>query len=467
MAGDSVVGNAIRERLEEVPSALWDKAKFLEYMKKRNPGEVEFHQAVEEVINAISDFLQENPEYTKNKLLERLIEPERAISFRVVITNDKGETEVYRGYRVQMNSALGPYKGGLRFHPSVNYSIIKFLAFEQIFKNALTGLPLGAGKGGANFDPKIHSEREIMLFCQAFMNELYRHIDAVTDVPAGDMGVGTREIGYLFGQYRKIANKYVGVLTGKGIEWGGSHIRKEATGYGLLYFVEAMLNHIGDTVQGKKVIISGAGNVAIYAAEKAMEMGAKVIAMSDTSGYFIDEKGLNEKKLESIKEIKEVKRGQLIDFAKQFGIPFFENGRIWEVPCHIALPCATQNELNEDDAKKLIKNGCIVVAEGANMPSTPQAVKLFLQNRILYGPGKAANAGGVAVSGLEMSQNAYWRYWTRKKVDLMLKQIMLNIHRKCVQYGQDKKDGYVDYYKGANIAGFVRVAKAMMDQGLI
>ncbi len=452
------------EAIESYP-AVFDKEKFLKYLKERNPNEPEFHQAVEEFIEGIYDFIMEHPEYIKDRLLERLIEPERAISFRVVLTNDKGDVEVYRGYRIQMNSVLGPYKGGLRFHPSVNYSVIKFLAFEQIFKNALTGLPLGAAKGGANFDPKTHSEREVMLFCQAFMNELYRHIGHVTDVPAGDMGVGIREIGYLFGQYRKIANMFVGVMTGKGLEWGGSQIRKEATGYGLMYFVEEMLKNVKDSIKGKRVVVSGAGNVAIYAVEKAMEMGAKVVAVSDTSGYLYVEGGISPELFRKIQEAKEVKRLQLADLVEKEKIPFFEKRKVWEVVCDIALPCATQNELDENDARILIKNGCRLVAEGANMPCTPGAVHLFLNSGVLYGPGKAANAGGVAVSGLEMSQNAYWRYWTRKRVDTLLHQIMINIHKRCVEYGKEKDR--INYFKGANIAGFVRVAKAMLQQGLI
>ena len=436
-----------------------------EKLLKRNPHEPEFLQAVDEVLDSLKLVESKHPEYLKDNLLERIVEPERVIMFRVPWVDDEGNVQVNRGYRVQFNSALGPYKGGLRFHPSVNLSIIKFLGFEQVFKNSLTTLPLGGGKGGSDFDPKGKSDGEVMRFCQSFMNELYRHIGADTDVPAGDIGVGAREVGYLFGQYKKIANQFTGVLTGKGLTWGGSLTRTEATGYGLCYFTEAMLKDHGNSFEGKTVVISGSGNVAIYAAEKAMQLGAKVVALSDSSGYIYDAQGID---LDLVKEIKEVKRGRIKEYCETRTNAEYHEGSsgIWTIPCDIALPCATQNELDENSAKTLVANGCIAVAEGANMPTTPEAIHVLQQNHVLYAPGKASNAGGVACSGLEMSQNSQRLSWSFEEVDSKLKGIMENIYatvsKTAKEYGVE--DNFV---VGANIAGFEKVAKAMQAQGIV
>jgi glutamate dehydrogenase (NADP+) len=437
---------------------------FIKEVAAKNVGETEFLQAVEEVAEAIIPFMQENPKYNNKMLLERMVEPERAITFRVSWLDDDGNIQVNRGYRIQFNSAIGPYKGGLRFHPSVNLSILKFLGFEQVFKNSLTTLPMGGGKGGSDFNPKGKSENEVMKFCQSFMTELCRHIGPNTDVPAGDIGVGHREIGYMFGQYKRIKNEFAGVLTGKGMSWGGSLIRPEATGYGNVYFAQNMLAVKGDSFKGKTVAISGAGNVAQYACEKATELGAKVVTLSDSSGFIYDENGIDAEKLAFVMELKNVKRGRIKEYADQFGCEFHE-GRPWSVNCDIALPCATQNELNEEEAKTLVANGCMCVSEGANMPSTPEAIAVFQAAKILFAPGKASNAGGVATSGLEMSQNQLRMNWTREEVDEKLKHIMKAIHTSCIEYGT--KGDYVDYVKGANIAGFVKVADAMLDQGLV
>ena len=437
---------------------------FMKWVKDLNPGESEFLQAVEEVAEVIIPLLDKNPRFKGKKILERMVEPERVITFRVPWTDDQGDIHVNRGYRVEMNSAIGPYKGGLRFHPSVNLSILKFLAFEQVFKNALTTLPMGGGKGGSNFDPKEKSDMEIMRFCQSFMTELCRHIGPNTDVPAGDIGVGGREIGYMFGQYKRIRNEFTGVLTGKGLGWGGSLIRPEATGYGNVYFAQNMLAVNKDSFNGKVVVISGSGNVAQYSCEKATELGAKVVTMSDSSGYIYDKDGIDSEKLSFIMNLKNIKRGRIKEFADHYGCEFHE-GRPWGVSCDIALPCATQNELNKLEASKLVDNGCICVAEGANMPSTPEAVELFLNAKILFAPGKASNAGGVATSGLEMSQNSLRMNWTREDVDAKLKSIMNDIHSQCVEHG--KEGDFVNYVKGANIAGFFKVADAMIDQGVV
>ncbi len=440
---------------------------FMDYVKQRNSNEPEFLQAVHEVAETVIPFIENNPKYQGKKLLERMVEPERTILFRVPWVDDKGETQVNRGYRVEFNSAIGPYKGGLRFHPSVNLSILKFLGFEQVFKNSLTTLPMGGGKGGSDFDPKGKSDREVMIFCQAFMSELFRHIGANTDVPAGDMGVGGREIGFMFGQYKKLRNEFVGVLTGKGASWGGSLIRPEATGYGDVYFAQNMLKTKGDSFSGKTVVVSGSGNVAQYATEKATEFGAKVVTMSDSSGYIYDADGIDAEKLALVMEIKNVRRGRINEYVEKYpNAKFFAGERPWGIKCDIALPCATQNELNGEEAKTLLANGCICVAEGANMPSTPEAVEVFQKTKILFAPGKASNAGGVATSGLEMSQNSLRYNWTREEVDAKLHQIMNDIHASCVAYGT-QADGYVDYVKGANIAGFVKVADAMLDQGVV
>ena len=440
---------------------------FLEEVSKRNANEPEFMQAVREVAETVIPFIEENPKYQGKMLLERMVEPERVIMFRVVWIDDKGTTQVNRGYRIQMNSAIGPYKGGIRFHPSVNLSILKFLAFEQTFKNSLTTLPMGGGKGGADFDPKGKSDIEIMRFCQAFMTELSKHIGADTDVPAGDIGVGGREVGYMFGQYKRLRNEFTGVLTGKGISFGGSLIRPEATGYGDVYFAYNMLKTKGESFDGKTVVVSGSGNVAQYATEKATQLGGKVVTMSDSSGYIYDEAGIDAEKLAYVMEIKNVNYGRISDYVKKYpSAKFVEGKRPWEVKCDIALPCATQNELNEEEAKTLIANGCICVAEGANMPSTPEAVEAFIKAKILFAPGKASNAGGVATSGLEMSQNSLRLSWTSEEVDDRLKRIMNDIHEACVKYGT-QADGFVDYVKGANIAGFVKVADAMLGQGVV
>ncbi|GAB4258014.1 MAG: NADP-specific glutamate dehydrogenase [Vicingaceae bacterium] len=442
---------------------------FMAKVKERNGHEPEFLQAVEEVAEVIIPFMEENPKYKNFKILERIVEPERVIMFRVPWLDDNGNIQVNRGYRVEFNSAIGPYKGGLRFHPSVNLSILKFLGFEQIFKNALTTLPMGGGKGGSDFDPKGKSDNEVMKFCQSFMTELSKHIGPDTDVPAGDIGVGGREIGYMFGQYKRIRNEFTGVLTGKGLNWGGSLIRPEATGYGCVYFIEEMLTMKNDTLHGKTVAISGSGNVAQYALEKAIHLGAKVVTVSDSSGYVYAKDGLHTEELDFLKELKNVKRGRISEMAERFKgeIEFFSGERSWNLPCNVdvAIPCATQNELNGEDAQKLIDKGVKVVAEGANMPCTPEAVELFQAKDILFAPGKASNAGGVATSGLEMSQNSLRLSWTREEVDDKLKKIMHNIHKSCIIHG--RINGKIDYVKGANIAGFVKVADAMIDQGLV
>ena len=437
---------------------------FMNEVAAKNVGETEFLQAVEEVAEVILPFIEENPKYNNKMLLERMVEPERVLMFRVPWLDDKGNTQVNRGYRVEFNSAIGPYKGGLRFHPSVNLSILKFLGFEQVFKNSLTTLPMGGGKGGSDFNPKGKSDNEVMKFCQSFMTELCKHIGPNTDVPAGDIGVGGREIGYMFGQYKRIRNEFTGVLTGKGMSWGGSLIRPEATGYGNVYFAQNMLEVKGDSFNGKTVSISGSGNVAQYACEKATELGAKVVTLSDSSGYIYDADGIDSEKLAFVMDLKNVRRGRIREYAEKYGCKFHE-GRPWVVNCDIALPCATQNELNEAEAKTLVANGCMLVSEGANMPTTPEAVEVFKNAKILFAPGKASNAGGVATSGLEMSQNSLRMNWTREEVDTKLKQIMQDIHSSCIEYGTE--GDYVDYVKGANIAGFVKVADAMLDQGLV
>ncbi len=440
---------------------------FMANLIAKNPHEKEFHQAVREVVESLAPFLLKNPAYVKLKILERMAEPERVILFRVPWLNDRGEIEINKGYRVQMNSAIGPYKGGLRFHSSVNLSILKFLAFEQALKNSLTTLPMGGGKGGSDFSSKGKSDNEVMRFCQSFMTELQRHIGPDTDVPAGDIGVGGREIGYMYGQYKRLRNEFTGTLTGKGSHWGGSSMRPEATGYGTTYFAQEMLKTRGDSIMGKTVVISGSGNVAQYAVEKVTQLGGKVVTMSDSNGYIYDAEGITPEKLAFVMELKNVLRGRIKEYVDEYpSAKYFENERPWGVKCEIALPCATQNELHEHDAKDLIANGCICVAEGANMPSTPKAVDVFIQNKILYGPGKAANAGGVATSGLEMSQNSMRTKWTPEKVDAKLQEIMINIHQTCIQNGTEP-DGFVNYVKGANIGGFIKVASAMREQGLV
>lgn len=439
---------------------------FVKQVAKKNTHEAEFLQAVHEVAETVIPFIEENPKYADHNLLERMVEPERVIMFRVPWMDDKGNARVNRGFRIEMNSAIGPYKGGLRFHPTVNLSVLKFLAFEQVFKNSLTTLPMGGGKGGSDFDPKGKSDNEVMRFCQSFMTELSRHIGPDTDVPAGDIGVGGREIGYLFGQYKRIRNEFTGVLTGKGLSYGGSLIRPEATGYGCVYFVSEMLDSRGDNLEGKTVSISGSGNVAQYACEKATELGAKVVTVSDSGGYVYDKEGINQEKLDFIKELKNEKRGRISEYAEKFGCEYFEGERPWSVKCDVALPCATQNELNQKEAQTLIKNGLILVAEGANMPCTPEAVEEFHKAKIFFAPGKASNAGGVATSGLEMTQNSMRYNWTAEEVDNKLQEIMKDIHHSCVQYGCNDK-GFVDYVRGANIAGFVKVADAMIAQGIV
>jgi glutamate dehydrogenase (NADP+) len=439
---------------------------FMADVRAKQPHETEFLQAVVEVAETVIPFIANKPKYKKAKILERITEPERVIMFRVPWLDDKGETQINKGYRVEFNSAIGPYKGGLRFHPSVNLSILKFLGYEQTFKNSLTTLPMGGGKGGSDFDPKGKSDNEVMKFCQSFMTELFRHIGPDTDVPAGDIGVGGREIGYLFGQYKRIRNEFTGVLTGKGRNWGGSLIRPEATGYGAVYFAQEMLNTWNESFRGKTVVISGSGNVAQYACEKATEFGGLVVTMSDSGGYIYDAEGIDKKKLKFIMELKNVKRGRISEYIKKFKTATYHEGKKpWETKCDIALPCATQNELDGTAAKVLLKNGCICVAEGANMPSTPEAIAAFQDKKILFSPGKASNAGGVATSGLEMSQNSLRISWTAEEVDAKLHQIMKDIHASCVKYGKDGK--YVDYVKGANIAGFVKVADSMLDQGVV
>jgi len=438
---------------------------FLARLKKRDPDQPEFHQAVEEVLRSLWPFLEANPHYLTSGILERMCEPERAVVFRVSWVDDQGKVQVNRGFRVQMNSAIGPYKGGLRFHPSVNLGVLKFLAFEQTFKNSLTSLPMGGGKGGSDFDPKGKSDAEVMRFCQAFMSELYRHIGADVDVPAGDIGVGAREIGFLFGQYKRLSNQFTSVLTGKGPSYGGSLIRPEATGFGCVYFAEEMLKRRGETVEGKRVAISGSGNVAQYAARKVMDLGGKVISLSDSEGTLYCEAGLTEAQWLALLELKNVKRGRISELATAFDLEFRAGQCPWDLACDIALPCATQNELDAEAARTLLRNGCVCVAEGANMPTTLEAVDLFIDAGILFAPGKASNAGGVAVSGLEMSQNAMRLLWTGGEVDSKLHGIMQSIHHACVHYGEE--NGRVNYVKGANIAGFVKVADAMLAQGVV
>ncbi len=447
-------------------------AAFMQEIIAKNPAETEFHQAVEEVVASLMPFLDKNPHYRKAKVLERICEPERVLMFRVPWMDDEGEIQVNRGYRIEMNSAIGPYKGGLRFHPSVTLGILKFLAYEQVFKNSLTTLPMGGGKGGSDFDPHGKSDMEVMRFCQAFMSELQRHIGPNTDVPAGDIGVGGREIGFLFGQYRKLRNEFTGVLTGKGLNWGGSLIRPEATGYGAVYFAAEMLNHRGQNMESKTALVSGSGNVAQYTCEKLLDLGARGLTLSDSSGYIYDEQGIDREKLAFVMELKNVRRGRIREYAEKFpGVvytamdPNLDHNPLWNHKADMAFPSATQNEINGADAQNLVNNGVNVVSEGANMPSTPDAINVYLENRIQYGPGKAANAGGVAVSGLEMSQNSMRLGWTREEVDQRLGGIMKAIHEQCVTYGQD--GDYVHYVNGANIGGFVKVADAMIDQGII
>ncbi|MBW3507112.1 MULTISPECIES: NADP-specific glutamate dehydrogenase [unclassified Pseudomonas] len=438
---------------------------FLARLKKRDPDQPEFHQAVEEVLRSLWPFLEANPHYLTSGILERICEPERAIVFRVSWVDDEGKVRVNRGFRIQMNSAIGPYKGGLRFHPSVNLGVLKFLAFEQTFKNSLTSLPMGGGKGGSDFNPKGKSDAEVMRFCQAFMSELYRHIGSDVDVPAGDIGVGAREIGFMFGQYKRLSNQFTSVLTGKGMSYGGSLIRPEATGFGCVYFAQEMLKRSGQRIDGKRVAISGSGNVAQYAARKVMDLGGKVISLSDSEGTLYCEAGLSEEQWEALMELKNVKRGRISELAGQFGLEFLAGQHPWSLACDIALPCATQNELDAEAARTLLSNGCVCVAEGANMPTTLEAVDLFIEAGILFAPGKASNAGGVAVSGLEMSQNAMRLLWTAGEVDSKLHNIMQSIHHACVHYGEE--NGRINYVKGANIAGFVKVADAMLAQGVV
>ena len=442
-----------------------DLESFMEEVKLRNPGEVEFHQAVQEVAEDIVPFINEHPHYNQASILERMIEPDRIVSFRVSWEDDDGHIQVNRGYRVQYNSAIGPYKGGLRFHPTVNQSVLKFLGFEQVFKNSLTTLPMGGGKGGSDFNPKGKSDREVMRFCQSFMTELHKHIGPNRDVPAGDIGVGAREIGYLFGQYKRLENEFTGTLTGKSLEFGGSLIRTEATGYGTVYFMDLMLKHRGDSVEGKDVVISGSGNVAQYAAEKVIQLGGKVITMSDSSGFIHDPEGIDKEKLAYIIDLKTVRRGRIKEYAEKYGCEFHAGEKPWSIPCQIALPCATQNEIGVEDANKLVENGVIAIAEGANMPTYIDAIHVFHDNKILYAPGKASNAGGVAVSGLEMSQNSQRLSWSRRELDVKLQGIMSGIHEQCLKYGDEGE--YVDYVKGANLAGFVKVANAMLAYGVV
>jgi glutamate dehydrogenase (NADP+) len=451
------------ERLDR--DATREVAKFMEGVVQRNPGEPEFHQAVHEVVETIMPYVLEHPEYQDARILERLTEPDRVLSWRVAWEDDRGEVHVNRAWRVQFNNAIGPYKGGLRFHPTVTASVLKFLGFEQIFKNSLTGLPMGGGKGGSDFDPKGKSDREVMRFCQSMMIELQRLIDDDKDVPAGDIGVGAREIGYLFGQYKRLNSRFNGVITGKGISFGGSLVRKEATGYGCVYFIEEMLKMRGDSVQGKECSVSGSGNVAIYAVEKLIELGAKVVALSDSLGTVHDRNGMDGEKLAWIKDLKEVRRGRIQEYAEKFGCEYYEGRRPWHIPCQIALPCATQNEIEVEDAATLVRNGLLAVGEGANMPSTLEAAHRFLDAGVLFGPAKAANAGGVAVSGLEQSQNAMRLSWSHEEVDTRLKGIMRGIHQKCLQYGRE--DGRINYIKGANLGGFVKVAEAMLAYGIM
>ena len=439
--------------------------KFMEVLRAKNKDQEKFIQAVEEVVSTLWDFIEDNPKYKEFKILERIVEPERIISFRVPWIDDKGEIQVNRGYRVEFNSAIGPYKGGLRFHPTVNVSVLKFLGFEQIFKNSLTSLPMGGGKGGSDFDPKGKTDREVMRFCQSFMSELFRHIGPNTDVPAGDIGVGGREIGYMFGMYKKLRNEFTGVLTGKGLGWGGSLIRPEATGYGAVYFADEMLKHSGDSFKGKTVLVSGSGNVAQYAVEKVNHLGGKVVTLSDSSGYIYDPDGIDDEKLKFVLELKNVKRGRIKEYADKYGVKFVAGARPWSEKGEVAFACACENEISGEEAQTMVNNGVIAVSEGANMPSTPEAIKVWMDNKTLYGPGKAANAGGVAVSGLEMSQNSLRHVWTSEEVDAKLKDIMINIHKTCVKHG--KEGDFINYPKGANIGGFIKVADAMIDQGLV
>lgn len=441
--------------------------KFMSELIAKNPGEKEFHQAVKEVVESVAPYVAAYPYLMDQKILERMVEPERVIMFRVPWMDDKGEIQINRGFRVQMNSAIGPYKGGIRFHSSVNLSIMKFLAFEQTFKNALTTLPMGGGKGGSDFSPRGKSDAEVMRFCQSFMTELQRHIGPDTDVPAGDIGVGGREIGYMFGQYKRLRDEFTGTLTGKGLNWGGSLMRPEATGYGVCYFAQAMLATRGESFEGKTVCVSGSGNVAQFAAKKAMSLGAKVVTLSDSNGSIYDPEGLNEEKLAYVFELKNVRRGRIKEYVSKYpSAQYFENERPWKVACDIALPCATQNEIELADAENLVKGGCWCVVEGANMPTTPDAIALFQSKKMLYSPGKASNAGGVATSGLEMTQNSTRLHWTAEEVDNQLRRIMADIHAACIKYGTEE-DGYVNYVKGANIAGFIKVANSMVDQGLV
>jgi len=437
----------------------------MDAVKAKNKGEHEFHQAVEEVVESLWDFLQDHPHYMHAKILERIVEPERVIMFRIPWRNDRGGVEVNRGFRVEFNSAIGPYKGGLRFHPSVNLGILKFLGFEQVFKNSLTTLPMGGGKGGSDFDPKGKSDNEVMSFCQSFMTELQRHIGPDTDVPAGDIGVGGREIGFMFGQYKRLRNEFTGTLTGKGLNWGGSLIRPEATGYGNVYFAAEMLKTRGESFEGKTVAISGSGNVAQYSVEKVLDLGGKPVTLSDSSGYIYDPEGIDREKLAFVMDLKNVKRGRIKEYAGKYGAEYHEGKRPWEVKCDVALPSATQNEVNGEEAQMLVDNGCVCLSEGANMPSSPEAIDVYIKNKILYGPGKAANAGGVAVSGLEMSQNSMRLSWTREEVDGRLQGIMKSIHESCVQYGTEGE--FINYVKGANVAGFIKVADSMLDQGAV
>jgi glutamate dehydrogenase (NADP+) len=439
---------------------------FMTKIKVKNPAEPEFHQAVQEVAESLIPYIEEHPRYKHAKILERIAEPERVIMFRIPWINDKGDVEINRGYRIEMNSAIGPYKGGLRFHPTVNLGILKFLAFEQVLKNSLTTLPMGGGKGGSDFDPKGKSDNEVMRFCQSLMTELNRHIGPNTDVPAGDIGVGGREIGFLFGQYKRIKNEFTGVLTGKGLEWGGSLIRPEATGYGAVYFAQEMLGTRGDSLKGKIATVSGSGNVAQYAVQKLTELGGKAVTMSDSSGSIYDPDGIDSDKLAWVMELKNQRRGRIKEYAEHFGCEYFEGKRPWHVKCDVAIPAATENEIDRNDAETLIMNGCLVISEGANMPSTPDAIEVYLDKKILYGPGKAANAGGVAVSGLEMTQNSMRLPWSREEVDNRLQTIMKNIHQTCVDFGTES-DGYINYVNGANIGGFVKVADAMLAQGVV
>lgn len=441
--------------------------KFMDELVAKNPGEKEFHQAVREVVESVADYVVEYPHLMDQKILERMVEPERVVMFRVPWTDDRGEIHINRGFRVQMNSAIGPYKGGIRFHASVNLSIMKFLAFEQTFKNALTTLPMGGAKGGSDFSPRGKSDAEVMRFCQSFMTELQRHIGPDTDVPAGDIGVGGREVGYLFGQYKRIRDEFTGTLTGKGLGWGGSRLRPEATGYGVCYFAQEMLATRGETFEGKTVLVSGSGNVAQHAAQKAMRLGAKVVTLSDSDGFVYDAEGLTEDKMQYVFELKNVRRGRIREYAEKYPEAVYYPGeRPWKIACDIALPCATQNEIGEDDAEALVKGGCFCVVEGANMPTRPEAIAVFQKSRLLYSPGKASNAGGVATSGLEMSQNSIRNQWTAEQVDNELHRIMSDIHKACLKYGTES-DGYINYVKGANIAGFIKVANAMIDQGLV